>query len=270
MKRMLLLMVLVITACSGKTDPNSFSESLSGATSANVSVTVPFQNMNVSTLSDNTQLVNGSAETIGDFIFETAGSADRQITISEDTRNRLYSGSRELEWQLEINPSIPTQLSFDVGSGDANLQLNDLNLTALNLEVDSGDIQATLPTTEEQVDLSVSVGNGSASMTIPDNVSSTIDLATQTGQIDLTFGEDVDSEITINVRAGGVTLDLRPDTEVMVELFVGNSGNIHLLDNLVVLETDGESGVWATPGFESAEHRVVIRASVSLGSFEIR
>ena len=270
MKRMLLLVLLVISACSGKSDPNNFSEAVNGATSANIAVNVPFQNANIQALNDSGALVEGSVEVIGDFDFDTSGTTERQISISEDTRNRLYSGSRILEWDVNVNPSIPTQLDVDIGSGEATLQLDDLSLTELTLDVDSGEISATLPLTEEPLDLGVSVGNGSANLTVPDGFSSVIDLNTESGQIDFTFGEDVDSEITINIRSGAVSLDLRPDTEMMVELFVGNSGNIHLLDNLIAVEQDGESGVWVTPGFDEAEHQVIIRVSVSLGSFEIR
>ncbi len=270
MRPLLLFVVLAISACSGKTDPNKFSEAVNGATSTNISMNVPFQNVSIHALDDPATLVAGSVEVIGDFTFDTSGSTDRQIIIKEDTRNRLYSGSRELEWEVHINPLIPTQLDFEIGSGEANLQLDALTLTELTLDIGSGDVMTNLPLTEESLDLGVSVVNGSANLTAPDGFFSAIDLRTESGQIDFTFGNAVDSEITINIQSGAVSLDLHPDTEMMVELFVGNSGNIHLLDNLLPVEQDGESGVWVTPGFDEAEHKVLIRVSVSLGSFEIR
>jgi len=161
-------------------------------TSADVDITFHSQGVNLYALSDSPNLIEGTVTYTGDLIFNTSrtgGTANVRLdTHSEDgdwlfflnPTNWNTEGNNQ-RWQIGLDPDVALNLTLDVGSGSADLDLSHLDLSDLNVDGGSGSAEIILPNGDYSVNHDA--GSGSTRMTLPSGGRQTIEIRGGSGSI---------------------------------------------------------------------------------------
>lgn len=148
-------------------------------------------------------------------------------------------------WQINLNASVPTALALDSGSGRVTADLSRLTLTALDINSGSGSIDIQLP--DGSYHMNVDTGSGASSWRLPANAN---------------------GSYRFNTGSGALSLSLPAGVEARIELDRG-SGAFSADDRFTLVEGDDENGAWETPGYDSAEERLLIEIDSGSGSVSI-
>jgi hypothetical protein len=92
----------------------------------------------------------------------------------------------QLDWDVALNPEIPTALTLNVGANKSMLDLRDLNITDLKLETGASETRLTLPA-RGRFCADLDLGAASLEVTIPDSLSARI--RTSLGVANFTINE---------------------------------------------------------------------------------
>jgi hypothetical protein len=94
-----------------------------------------------------------------------------QLTVKENDADHLYFGNNDNQWDLAFNDAVPLDLTLQMGAGQSNLQVADLNLTRLEVHIGAGQVQLDLTGPRRQ-DLSADIqgGVGQARIRLPHDV----------------------------------------------------------------------------------------------------
>lgn len=187
---------------------------LDGAEQATVELHLRNGNLNVS----------GGATELVDATFKYSNPARRpEMEVSRDggvveveieQPEVIQSERREINrWNIALNSNVPTELNTAVSSGNAKLDLTDVNLTALDLESSSGSTAVRLagdyPSLDE-VAVNGSSGNIELDLSGTFAVMERLDIETSSGSLDLelTGQYQLLRKCKIATRSGSVRLDL--------------------------------------------------------------
>ncbi|MCB9434153.1 MAG: hypothetical protein H6668_19445 [Ardenticatenaceae bacterium] len=206
----------------------------------------------LSALSDSPNLIQGEISYLGDLQFETDVSGG-EASVSLDVRSNPsqwlnpanWSGEGAKPWQIGLNPSVPLDLTLDVGNGSGNFDLSKLSLETLAVEGGNGSMDVMLPGGVYAVDVNGS--NGNIEMSIPENGGQTI-------QVD---GDN-----------GMITVYLPRNVEARLEFNKGNGG-LNVTDRFELVQGDRQDGVWETAVYGNAPHQVELIINGGNGSVRI-
>lgn len=205
-------------------------------------------------LSDSTDLIAGEVSYQGALQFDhevTQGHANINLRTTSDSTewfnwlNPSNWSGEGMEWQLGLNPRIPTDLILDFASGSISADLSRLNLT--NLEIDGSSGSATLLLPDGNYTMDYDMASGSVQMTLP-----------ATGQ----------STFIIEGNSGSVTL-LLPESMALRVTADGSSHSFQPGHRLEQVSDDDDQNVWQTPDYEDATDRLDIQLDMSSGSIQI-
>ena len=106
----------------------------------------------LSALSDSSNLIQGEISYLGDLQFETDAS-DGKAEVSLGVRSKPsqwlnpanWRGEDAKPWQIGLSPSVPLDLTLDVGNGSGNFDLSKLSLETLAVEGGNGSMDVMLP-----------------------------------------------------------------------------------------------------------------------------
>jgi hypothetical protein len=233
-----------------------FTEPVGNVTSAEVEIELSVGPITIDAYSDSTQLLDAEIKHIGEVFFESRGEEKKTIRLEQEEGSdfsMLGSLEEELEWDIGLSPDVPLFLQLHGGVGKAQLDLSDLQLTGVDLELDVGDMEVILPETGEVYTVKVKGGVGEVHITIPEGVNVRVDLDGDVGDFIIEVPEDA-----------AVRLDAETDV-----------GDIRVPSSMrkVSGEEDdfiGESGVWETTGYSSADRRITIEFKGGVGRLTIR
>ena len=130
------------------------SEPIGNATSAKLELDLAEMPTMVRALSDSTDLIDATLVHRGQIEFQVSGEREKVVTLEQVQLPRLPLdraapvGRRSME--IGLTPDLPLEVEIIGGSGAAQLDLDRLQITSLNLDVTSGSMRATLPATEER------------------------------------------------------------------------------------------------------------------------
>lgn len=93
-----------------------------------------------------------------------------ELRISQDGSGP-HIGRNENTWDLRLNKNVPISLKVDMGAGQGNLKLQDVNITRLDLNIGAGEVNVDL-TGDRKTDLrgDINGGVGQANIRLPKNV----------------------------------------------------------------------------------------------------
>ncbi len=74
-----------------------------------------------------------------------------------------------LDWDVALNPSIPTELEFRLGANRSVIDLHDLNITGLRFKTGASDSTITLPASG-RLSADFEIGAASLTLIVPDGV----------------------------------------------------------------------------------------------------
>jgi hypothetical protein len=144
---------------------------LNGATAVTANLNFPAGQLNVK---------GGSGELL-DADFRYSGNAPKvdytvesgrgQLALNGNDPDHLYFGNDANEWDLTFNDAIPLDLTLQMGAGQSNLSVAELNLTHLEVHMGAGEVRLDLTGPRKQsLSAEIQGGVGQARIRLPKDV----------------------------------------------------------------------------------------------------
>jgi hypothetical protein len=257
----------------------TFTEPIGGATSARIDLDLERYPTMVETVSSSNLLIEAELDTFTDVAFTASGDQKKSVRLEADTDysfdlNWLESITVDARWEIGLSPDVPLDLTVDVGSGSATLDLMDLDLTDLMIDGGSGSVDLTLPASASEYDVEIDGGSGSFNMELADGADIRAEIEVGSGHFDIEIGSGADFEARIDGGSGSITIDVPNNVGVRVDIEDSGSGSVRVPSKYNLVDDygddDRDTGVWESDGFSSASHRVEITYDGGSGSFTLR
>jgi hypothetical protein len=159
----------------GKVEVENASIDLQGANSASIKISHGAGELNIHGGANPNELAHGTFA--GGLDHKATRNGDRlevRMRPAKDVVDFPFFGPRvQLDWDVALNPQIPTALTLNVGANKSMLDLRDLNLTDLKLETGASETRVTLPA-RGRYRADFDLGAASLEVTIPDGLSARI------------------------------------------------------------------------------------------------
>lgn len=156
----------------GKIETENASIDLQGATSASLKISHGAGELNIHSGANSNELLHGSFA--GGLDHKATRNGDRlevRMKPAKDVMDFPFFGPRaQLDWDVALNPQIPTALTLNVGANKSMLNLRDLTLTDLKLETGASETRVTLPA-NGRYRADFDLGAASLNVTVPDGLS---------------------------------------------------------------------------------------------------
>ena len=260
----------------------SFVEPLDSATKARVVLEPSVGDVRLKALSDSDHLFEADITYVGEIKFdvrpEGSGKALRlhhelPRDVLQPIKDTLGSLSHrdELKWIMGLTPDIPLDIQINTGITDSELDLSALQVVALGVTGGTGRIDLKLPTMGSQYPVHVNSGTGRLDIDIPDGASLDLHVNNGTGRTEIHVGTGV--TVTGHVTGGVGKCALVIPAEAAVRLRGSTGlGKIRLPEHFVAVKVDqfvATSGIWETPGYAEAEHKIDLRYEGGVGALQI-
>jgi hypothetical protein len=238
---------------------DNFSEPIGAATSAEIELNLSAGLTEISSLSDSSNLFEAEITHLGEIEYSATGEARKRISIREEEIDydfgflNIFDDRERVEWNIGLTPDLPLDLSIQGGVGKAEIDLGEIQLTALDMSGGIGDFSVTLPGSDDPyaVDLEVGVGRF---------------------VVHIDRGADVDLKIKGGV--GDTIVNVPSGAGVRIE---GESGvgNIRVPSSYTQIAGDddrfvGDSGTWESPNYDTADFVITITFDGGVGNFTLR
>jgi hypothetical protein len=159
----------------GKVEVENAAIDLQGASSASLKISHGAGELKIHSGANPNELAHGSFA--GGLDHKAHRNGDRlevRMRPAKDVMDFPFFGPRvQLDWDVALNPQVPTSLTLNVGANKSMLDLHDLNLTDLKLETGASDTHVTLPS-RGRYHADFDLGAASLTVTVPDGLSARI------------------------------------------------------------------------------------------------
>jgi hypothetical protein len=232
-----------------------YTEPVGAATSATIDIHASAQPVNIRALSDSANLFEGVITHNGAMDFQASGTTEKRIRLQHaNSFNVWFFGfpSTNPTWDIALNPSVPLTLTYDGASGHNRLDLSGLQLAHMAANCGSGSTDLTLPVTTKPYSVDYQGGSGSLNLTLPANT---------------------DLNLNLETGSGGSNLHLPANAAVRLDVRDNGSGSLNISGSLTRLsgKSKDDVGVWETPGFASAAHKItIVIQGFGSGSFNLQ
>lgn len=107
-----------------------------------------------------------------------------QLSVTQGERE-VHFGTEDVAWNLRMNGDVPLDLNLNMGAGESNLRLRELNITHLKVNMGAGrlDLDLTGPR-KSNLDADVEGGVGSAMIRLPRDVGVRVNASGGIGSIE--------------------------------------------------------------------------------------
>jgi hypothetical protein len=227
---------------SAQTRVDKYSAPLGETTSLNFNVETASEPVNLYASNDNTLLYDASIAHQGVVNFIVNGTTDKSVHLYETAGPSNWLSWNftfdNFKWDIGLNPSIPTKITLNGGSGSINADLSGLQLESLNADLGSGSSNFTIPASETSEDVTFNSGSGSVNVDLP--AATTLTMQLESG-------------------SGSVSINLPADAEVRIEVMDSGSGSLSLPNSASRVSGDVETGAWESAGYATAAHPILIQ-----------
>lgn len=160
---------------------------LNGATRATVTLKHGAGRLNVRAGTDPNLLFAG---TFAGGVKKTAsyqnGTANLELKTPEEIWGNLsFPGTRGLEWDLALNPTVPLALKYEGGAAETRMDLSGLKMTGLEISTGASSTDVVLPVPSGTVRVVVSSGAASVKLRLPADVPASIHGTMGLGSLDV-------------------------------------------------------------------------------------
>jgi hypothetical protein len=218
-----------------------FQEPLNSAEEATVSLDLHSYPVEISTLSDATNLVDATIMHHGMVTWTTSGDKIRRVNLAytEQPQFGFFPFNTQDRWTIGLSPQVPLDLNVNSGSGSVKMDLQKLYLHGLAIDSGSGSVEVQLPGLDDAYEVSINSGSGSIRVDLP---------------------ADTNLTMTVNSGSGSVNMALPSGVEFRAELRNGGSGSFNLPSGMTRISgnSDEDEGVWQTAGYENADYHLII------------
>ncbi len=192
----------------------------------------------------------------GNVRFSSTGSAgNANISLGTSGFGGIWIGpnmfSGDYRWTIGLSTKVPTDLTINASSGSSNVDLTGLQLTHLAYDGSSGSNNITLPSNAKTYDMSYHGSSGSGDINVP---------------------TDANLTMTVEGSSGSISIHLRGNPAVRVEVNDNGSGSVNVNGSLKRLSgsSNQDQGVWESAGYANADQKILIIVNrVSSGSISI-
>lgn len=124
------------------------------------------------------------------------------LNIRQDTSNHTHWGEREDNWDLRLASGVPIDFKLNMGAGQTNLKMSQVDLSRLEVHMGAGDLHLdlTAPRTSD-LDATIQGGVGSATIRLPKDVGVRVNASGGLGSINAN-GLQRDGDAYINAAYG--------------------------------------------------------------------
>ncbi|MFN8419431.1 MAG: DUF5668 domain-containing protein [Anaerolineae bacterium] len=237
-----------------ETTTDQYAEPLGAATSADVTLELGAGTTVVQALADSNQLITADITHVDEVYFSASGSTSKSVRLSNNTTSTSFfvtdwaSDFSVLRWNIGLTTAIPLSLKINGGVGDSTFDLSGVKLTGLNFRSGVGNSRLLLPAAEESYSVTADGGVGDTEIVLRSGAALNLQITGGVGSFDLVVPPDVALRLEVTSDLGKVSV---PNTYVRV------SG-------------DGDhDGIWTTPNFDTATHKVYVSFKGGLGSLTV-
>lgn len=163
----------------------AISQSLDGATEADVTINLSMGRLTVGILMDSPNLLEGSV-TEGDGLTARATPrvSGRTLRYTLESEGFIFLPGGSPEWVLNLNGRVPLQLRIDHSLGDAAIDLSGLSLSRAIIDTSVGESTITVPRSgRPTVEIDHSVGG--LRVLVPEGMDARIRVDTGIGGLDI-------------------------------------------------------------------------------------
>jgi hypothetical protein len=255
------------------------SEPLGGANEARVVLDLERYPTTVGSDVGANSLFEATLDTFTDVNFSVRGESLKTVTVDPVTDagfdfNWLDEIGSNARWEISLSPELPIDLSIDVGSGSANLNLGGLDLSALVIDGGSGSTDVTLPASSTAYDVNIDGGSGRFDVIVREGTKLAASVNVGSGSWDLIIESDVEGKFNIDGGSGSVRIDVDGDVGVRIVVRDDGSGSVNISGDYDLVDDLNDdrrdTGIWESGNYDSATHRVEIRFDPGSGSFTVR
>ena len=125
-----------------------------------------------------------------------------QLNITQDNGDHTHWGSRGDNWNLRLGRNVPIDLKLNMGAGQGDLELRDVDVSRLEVHIGAGEMRLDLtgPRTSD-LDATVQGGVGSAVIRLPKDVGVRVNASGGIGSVNA-HGLDRDGDAYVNSAYG--------------------------------------------------------------------
>ena len=200
----------------------ALSAPLNGATAANIEIDTGTGNLTVDDIPEDTHmLVSGALQ-----YFEKQGPPSESFSTEGDTATVKLMATLAgrpwfrlpwkaclggTEWQIHLNPNVPSDITARTGGGNVKLNLADMALTNLVADTGGGNMDIVLPEHEANLRVKARTGGGNISIEMGDAISGSnmVEANSGAGNVVVEVPRGVPARVNASTGMGKVTVDPR-------------------------------------------------------------
>lgn len=242
-----------------------FTDPIGNATAARVKLHLSVGEDRIRALTDSENLIDADIAYVGEIDFVATGDTDRYIELRQTGGSNwvwfnpftwFSSGIYgELRWDVGLSPNVPLDLEIHNGVGEAELDLEQLDVTELSVRGGLGEMELTMPAKGESYPARVQGGAGECDIRIPSGAALEMKIKGGLGNFDIATADDAAARVEVS---GGIG-----------EVKIPSSKFEHVQDREGEFELR-KSGVWETANFANAERQVIIIFDGGVGNLRLR
>ncbi len=244
----------------GDVQHHHFHAPVDGAESVEVDINLEVGEATLRAMEDETALFDAEIAHLGDVNFSVTGDQNRLVSLKHAESfawrwlnpANWFSHYDNLDWDVGLNRTVPTDLHVSGGAGKAMLNLDGVNLSGINVKSGVGEVELNLPATDAGYDAYVHGGVGEFDITIA--VGTAVNLKIEGGVGEFKIHTPRDSAVRIEARMG--VGEVKAGSRFN-KISGGHTSGI------------GGSGTWETEGFGSAERQIVIHFNGGVGELKV-
>jgi len=196
-----------------------------------------------------------------------AGQRRLEVGVRHFSNVRGGRGYKGSDLQVALARGVPMQLELDVGAAEGDINLTGLELETLTLKGGATDtrVRFDAPNPGRMTQLRVDAGAASIALSGLGHANiERIDANVGVGKLELDFGGPWrgDVELSVTSALGSVEVKVPGDVAIRVE-------KTSFLHSFSAPGLSKENGYWVSENWATAQYKLRIRATGTLGSLEI-
>jgi hypothetical protein len=167
---------------------------LGGAKSASVTLDLGNSNLTVDSSAGSESLATGTLEYFQGRSApqQDLSNANGQATLTLRQNDgggfdfaSWFGETRTPEWNLHLNPNVPTTFKANLGTGNSRIDLSESQASMVNIDSGTGNGTVFFPANAGHVTGTVNGGVGNLSLIVPDGLEARIDVSSGIGNINM-------------------------------------------------------------------------------------
>lgn len=232
---------------------HTISEPVGAATDATINIDFSFLPVQVHTVSDPANLMEGKIQYYGGISYSSTGNPTRLISLSPAGSVNFFLGTnQDARWDIGLNPGLPLDLRLNGASGSVTMDLASLKLSAFTFDQ----------------------GSGSAAISLPASTTTyTAELRGASGSLDLTLPANGNLSLRLNGSSGSIHIHVPAGAAMRLEVVHSGSGSVSVTDGLARVSgaENSKIGMWQTTGYDTAPSKIdIVCDSLASGSFTLK